>query len=318
MRGIDTNDPALGIPRNPNRQLLDLAIPETCGGRFHALRKHHSDPKLQTRLKSLFFWYTGRCSLVHGGTPLCTIFSRDCVPPEISPISLSLLWFSPYSRTPCVRCRDEGGDGSDPPFRDTSSGTTRCPVYQATTRPAGGVAPVPRVPAGRLEKETPRSGAFAPENGIMRLAWRQVVLFVVGVGVSCWGVFSRPFPAPGDDPVLDLMAFHDPPFYLAVRIGYYAVPGIVTFGAGLLLSGAWRVPLGSPFPMTFPTKRKAWRRIPASLCSAAAARRACRRTQPSRHCGALPLEQRRFQITSLADLLHEVLTKHRAFGSPSR
>ena len=75
----------------------------------------------------------------------------------------------------------------------------------------------------------------------MKLAWRHVVLFVVGLGVSCWGVFSRPFPAPGDDPVLDLMAFHDPPFYLAVHIWYYAVPGIVTFGSGLLLSGAWRV-----------------------------------------------------------------------------
>ena len=40
VRGTDTNDPALGIPRSPNRQLLDLAIPETCGGGFHDLTRH--------------------------------------------------------------------------------------------------------------------------------------------------------------------------------------------------------------------------------------------------------------------------------------
>ncbi|MYK80652.1 MAG: hypothetical protein F4023_13470, partial [Acidobacteria bacterium] len=42
------------------------------------------------------------------------------------------------------------------------------------------------------------------------LSWRVVVAFLLAVLVLAWSAATRPFPAPGDVPILDLIAFEDP------------------------------------------------------------------------------------------------------------
>ena len=50
-----------------------------------------------------------------------------------------------------------------------------------------------------------------------------------------------PFPGPGGNPVLDLIAYHDPAFHTATQVWYYAAPGIATLLAGSLALSVWRV-----------------------------------------------------------------------------
>ena len=35
-------------------------------------------------------------------------------------------------------------------------------------------------------------------------------LIIGGLGCSAWGFLYRPFPLPGDDPMLDLVLYHTP------------------------------------------------------------------------------------------------------------
>ena len=39
---------------------------------------------------------------------------------------------------------------------------------------------------------------------------RYPILVIGGLGCSAWGFFNRPFPMPGDDPMLDLVLYHPP------------------------------------------------------------------------------------------------------------
>ena len=43
------------------------------------------------------------------------------------------------------------------------------------------------------------------------------------------------FPAPGDVPILDLIAFEDPLAHAALRVWYYAAPACVTFALGCVI-----------------------------------------------------------------------------------
>ena len=42
---------------------------------------------------------------------------------------------------------------------------------------------------------------------------RYPILIIGGLCCSAWGFIYRPFPMPGDDPVLDLVLYHTPNFY---------------------------------------------------------------------------------------------------------
>ena len=42
---------------------------------------------------------------------------------------------------------------------------------------------------------------------------RHPILIVAGLGCSAWGFIYRPFPLPGDDPMLALVLYHTPNFY---------------------------------------------------------------------------------------------------------
>lgn len=58
-------------------------------------------------------------------------------------------------------------------------------------------------------------------------AWRShwVILLSAGAAASAAVAHHRPFPGPGDDPLADLLAYHDPAFLAAVKAWYYAAPG---------------------------------------------------------------------------------------------
>ena len=45
------------------------------------------------------------------------------------------------------------------------------------------------------------------------MKWRYSILIFAGIGCSAWSFLYRPFPLPGDDPMLDLVLYHTPNFY---------------------------------------------------------------------------------------------------------
>ena len=59
-------------------------------------------------------------------------------------------------------------------------------------------------------------------------AWRSqwTILLSAGAAASAAVAFHRPFPGPGDDPLADLLAYHDPALMAAVKTWYYAAPGV--------------------------------------------------------------------------------------------
>ena len=53
--------------------------------------------------------------------------------------------------------------------------------------------------------------------------------------------FRAPLPAPGGNPVLDLIAYHDPAFHAVIGVWYYAAPAVAVSLAGSLGLSVWRV-----------------------------------------------------------------------------
>ena len=53
---------------------------------------------------------------------------------------------------------------------------------------------------------------------------RYPILIFGGLCCSAWGFLYRPFPMPGEDPVLDLVLYHTPNFYGWIVRWYYAAP----------------------------------------------------------------------------------------------
>ena len=68
-------------------------------------------------------------------------------------------------------------------------------------------------------------------------------LLLMGTAVAAAAVraFRAPFPAPGDNPFLDLVAFHDPGIHAVIHAWYYAAPAAAVFLAGSLVLSVWRV-----------------------------------------------------------------------------
>ncbi len=70
---------------------------------------------------------------------------------------------------------------------------------------------------------------------------RHPILIVAGLGCSAWGFLYRPFPLPGDDPMLDLVLYHTPNFYTWIVWWYYIAPAAAVIVGGLVLISVWRV-----------------------------------------------------------------------------
>ena len=68
-----------------------------------------------------------------------------------------------------------------------------------------------------------------------------VILFFAGLWYAVWHFVRRPFPALGENPLLDLMDYHTPTFYGWVMLWYYAAPFVTVMLAGLFVMTIWKV-----------------------------------------------------------------------------
>ena len=79
---------------------------------------------------------------------------------------------------------------------------------------------------------------------------RPWTLVLIGVALVAVGarLFLAPFPHTGDNPYLDLIAYHDPPLHRLIRAWYHIAPGIAVLLAGsigLSVSRVWLQPRAS-------------------------------------------------------------------------
>jgi len=120
---------------------------------------------------------------------------------------------------------------------------------------AGLVAAADLVPAG-LRRRIDRSGQLGGAALRRRLGrlfrtlrrtltLRSLIALAAGFTAFRWTGRVRPFPATGEDPLLDFIQYHDPAAHALFRAWHLAAPGVVAFGGVLILSGAARVWLGS-------------------------------------------------------------------------
>ena len=73
------------------------------------------------------------------------------------------------------------------------------------------------------------------------MEWRYPILIFAGLCCSAWGFLYRPFPLPGDDPMLDLVLYHTPNLYTWIVWWYYLAPAAAVIVGGLVLISVWRV-----------------------------------------------------------------------------
>ena len=78
------------------------------------------------------------------------------------------------------------------------------------------------------------------------LSWRTVVAIVLGLTALAWSILSRSFPAPGEVPLLDLIALEDPVFYNVIRGWFLVAPAVVAGGGLLIATSIRRLWLDSP------------------------------------------------------------------------
>ena len=72
---------------------------------------------------------------------------------------------------------------------------------------------------------------------------RPATLAIIGtaLGAAAGHAFRAPFPGMGGNPVLDLIAYHDPGLHTVIRVWYYAAPAVAVVLAGSVCLSVWRV-----------------------------------------------------------------------------
>ena len=68
-----------------------------------------------------------------------------------------------------------------------------------------------------------------------------VIFIFAGLWYAVWHFVRRPFPALGENPLLDLMDYHTPIFYGWVMLWYYAAPFVTVMLAGVFVMTIWKV-----------------------------------------------------------------------------
>ena len=92
----------------------------------------------------------------------------------------------------------------------------------------------------------PSAGGSLPAMdpyGKVVTAMRRPALILAGAAAvaAIAHAFRAPFPGPGGNPVLDLIAYHDPGFHTVIRVWYYVAPAVAVLLAGSLGLSVWRV-----------------------------------------------------------------------------
>ena len=68
-----------------------------------------------------------------------------------------------------------------------------------------------------------------------------VIFFFAGLWYAVWSFVRRPFPALGENPMLDLVNYHTPTFYSWVLVWYYVSPFVFVRLSGLITLTIWKV-----------------------------------------------------------------------------
>ncbi len=68
-----------------------------------------------------------------------------------------------------------------------------------------------------------------------------LVIIGAAVGAAAGRAIGAPFPGVGENPYLDLIAWHDPGIHTAIRVWYHAAPAVAVVLAGNLCLAVWRV-----------------------------------------------------------------------------
>ena len=82
-----------------------------------------------------------------------------------------------------------------------------------------------------------------PYGKVVRAMLKPATLVLMGLAsaAAIAHAFWAPFPASGGNPVLDLIAYHDPGFHTVIRVWYYVAPAVAVVLAGSLCLSVWRV-----------------------------------------------------------------------------
>ena len=82
-----------------------------------------------------------------------------------------------------------------------------------------------------------------PYGKVVRAMLKPATLVLMGLASAAAIAHAlwAPFPASGGNPVLDLIAYHDPGFHTVIRVWYYVAPAIAVVLFGSLGLSAWRV-----------------------------------------------------------------------------
>ena len=115
-------------------------------------------------------------------------------------------------------------DGSDPPVQGPGTGSG-----------AGVFAHLPPPSWGRSRAIDPSRKGVGP--------MRPATLAIIGtaLGAAAGHAFRAPFPGMGGNPVLDLIAYHDPGLHTVIRVWYYTAPAVAVVLFGSLGLSVWRV-----------------------------------------------------------------------------
>ena len=102
-----------------------------------------------------------------------------------------------------------------------------------------------RSAAGRTTAFAANSLGGVAETVDRLLSWRVIAAFLLAALMLAWSAATRPFPAPGDVPILDLIAFEDPGFYWVIRVWHLVMPSVTAFTGVMVLTSSYRLWFGS-------------------------------------------------------------------------
>ena len=96
---------------------------------------------------------------------------------------------------------------------------------------------IPNLPsaAGSLPASSPS------RKGVRPMKYGTLAIIGSALGAVGGQALKAPFPPPGANPYLDLIASHDPGLYALVNVWYYAWPAVAVVLAGSVVLSVWRV-----------------------------------------------------------------------------
>ena len=99
--------------------------------------------------------------------------------------------------------------------------------------------------AGRAAAFALDHSAGAAATADRLLSWRLVAAVFLALLALAWSLAARPFPASGDVPLLDLIAFEDPGFHAVIRGWHLLMPSVLAFTGVMVVTSSYRLWFGA-------------------------------------------------------------------------